>query len=270
MDNSWKNQSASHGARQHNGPQYNIYGPVELHNHIHLPQAEKNDNIAQLINDRAATPIIEHWLDAGAEPNEVGSDGMTAMDHAILKSRDHVVNKFLKSDPANVNAVNKDGKTPLALAKTLRESREKDKIIRDLVKKGATDTSSTVNYAKGSSIYPRHQANTSRAAIDVQPLADPAHDWTGSLEDADLRSLVYGYSTRRNTEYPPWFTKILQDRNIWRPDDRMLSLLAQVREAMVHYLDGRTFITQEVEERFNGKVATEKFLALEKELSTVE
>lgn len=100
----------THNGNTHNGDNHygdNYHGPVRKgDNHygdspvnitqnfnfdIHLPQAEKNDNLAKSIDVGASTPVIDHLMEVGAEPDAVGSDGMTALDHASLKGRDHVV-----------------------------------------------------------------------------------------------------------------------------------------------------------------------------------
>ena len=89
----------------------------------------------------AKTPIIEELIKKGAEPTDAGSDGTTALHEAVLKRRVHAVELLLESDKINVNAVNKDGKTPLALAKTLPDDSKRKRIITMLREEGAMEIS---------------------------------------------------------------------------------------------------------------------------------
>jgi hypothetical protein len=150
------NDNSRYGGNRYGG---NHNNPINIINNfnidVRLTPAEKYGNLVEKIRVGAPTPDIEYWIDVGAKPNDVGADGMTPLHHAVLRGRSHVVDKMLRTDARNVNAVNRDGKTPLALAKTLRETTEKWEIVQKLRERGATDTpSSSSNVAQTSASVP--------------------------------------------------------------------------------------------------------------------
>jgi hypothetical protein len=183
--NNWNGQRVSNGGFAHNG---NTYNGDSYHVHIYPSRPEP-------------TPDIGRRIDISAD---VGRDGETPLNHAVLTGRCSVVEMILNSDSEHpLDAVNKDGNTALALAFKLPPSWERVKMLLLLYcKTGATTSSSSGS----SAIIPFTRATGNSAIRTQQQQAKETDAQNG-------RQLLLAPVSRNSGSKPPLITQL--DTSDW-------------------------------------------------------
>jgi hypothetical protein len=140
--NNWQGQHAYGGSTINNGNvdnrvdnrSWSYYNSRPDHD---ISQAQLDGIFLEGVRDGATTPRLDYLLQRGAIPTT------ETLQEAVLVGRLQAVEWSLESNKTDVNAVNKDGKTPLALANMLPNGDKKDQILALLRREGATEASSS-------------------------------------------------------------------------------------------------------------------------------
>jgi hypothetical protein len=140
--NNWQGQHAYGGSTINNGNvdnrvdnrSWSYYNSRPDHD---ISQAQLDGIFLEGVHDGATTPRLDYLLQRGAIPTT------ETLQEAVLVGRLQAVEWSLESNKTDVNAVNKDGKTPLALANMLPNGDKKDQILALLRREGATEASSS-------------------------------------------------------------------------------------------------------------------------------